>query len=79
MSVRCAWVKGRGQGQREKSGSSYLVEIDSFLRRGLRALAEDLGQPGGSLVEMVEGKRRGARGLFVGVEQRWIGQGVMRN
>jgi hypothetical protein len=66
MSGRCALVKGRGRGQREKSGSSYLVGIDGFLHRGLRAPAEDLGQPGGSLVELEEGKQRGEWGLFIG-------------
>jgi hypothetical protein len=66
MSGRCTPVKGRGQGQREKSGSSYLVKIDGFLRWGLRAPAEDLGQPVGSLVELEEGKRRGEWGLFIG-------------
>jgi hypothetical protein len=30
MSERCTGVKGRGRGQREKSGSSYLVGIDGI-------------------------------------------------
>jgi hypothetical protein len=74
MSMRCEGVKGRGQGQREKSGSSYLVGIDGFLRQGLRAPAEDFGKPGGSLVELEEGKRRGERGLFIGACTWQMGQ-----
>jgi hypothetical protein len=78
MSVRCAGVKGRGRGQSEKSGSSYLVGIDSFLRRGLWAPVEDFGQPGGSLVELEEGKWRGERVLFIGSCTRQMGQVIAR-
>jgi hypothetical protein len=74
MSVKWAGVKGRGRGQREKSGSSYLVGIDGFLHRGQWAPAENFGQPGGSLVELEEGKRRGEWGLFIGARTRQMGQ-----
>jgi hypothetical protein len=40
----------------------------------MRAPVEDFGQPVGSLVELVEGKRRGGRGVSVGAAKRQIGQ-----
>jgi hypothetical protein len=64
---RCARSWKIERYQREGSEHRRLVGINELLRRLLQPPAGDFGQPGGSLVELEEGKRRGERGLFIGV------------
>jgi hypothetical protein len=71
----CAGAKGRGRGQREKSGSSYLVGIDGFRRRRLRTPTVKFTGLAANLREEGERKWRGRRGLLIGTARARNGQG----
>jgi hypothetical protein len=59
--------RGKQRGVAERPG---FTGIWSFELPAMAEIGEKSGQPGGSLVELEEGKRRGERGLFIGARGR---------
>jgi hypothetical protein len=78
-------VRRRARGRKKGGISRESAEV--FHRPGIsgkwwrqrRAPTGDFGQPGGSLVELEEGKRRGEWGIFIGVAKHRLRHGVTEN
>jgi hypothetical protein len=72
----CARKRERERCRKGAAERPGFTGIWSFELPAMADISEKSGQPGGSLVELEEGKRRGERGGFIAAGRRRLGQGV---